>query len=126
MYSNAVAKLKTEIEQSKNNSYIQVVGEFLLSHLEKYPQDAEKVISADKTIVKSLDEMRKAAEKKKVGNCAVITPTEGFAIILKYFGIDSAGKEIQSSAAVPTVNVQKPVVTPKSKVDFDVSLDDFM
>ena len=122
--SDAITKLKTEIEQNKSNSYVQVVGEFLLDHLDKHPKDAEKILAKDKTIAKSLDEMRKAASKKKVGNCAMFTPAEGFAIVLKYFGIESA---------VPAAVVDpKPIVTPapkpktKSTVDFDVSLEDFL
>ena len=129
MYTNAVEKLKSEIDKAKNNPYVQVVGSFLLGHLEKHPKDAEKIIVADKTITKSLDEMRKAAEKKKVGNCAVLTDQEAFSIVLKYFGIDSA-VTIPVPAAAPAVSVQEPVVAPtpkqKSKIDFNVNLDDFI
>jgi len=126
--SDAITKLKTEIEQNKSNSYVQVVGEFLLGHLDKHPQDAEKILAKDKTIANSLDEMRKAASKKKIGNCAMFTPAEGFAIVLKYFGIEST-VDITVPAAVVD---PKPIVTPapklktKSAVDFDVSLDDFL
>lgn len=128
MHQEAVSKLKTEIDQNKSNSYIQVVGDFLLIHLDKHPQDAEKILANDKTIAKSLDEMRNLASKKKVGNCAMFTPAEGFAIVMKYFGIESA-IDITAPAAVVD---PKPVVSPnpkpkaKSAVDFDVSLDDFM
>ena len=115
MHQQAVLKLKTEMDNSKNNSYVQVVGNFLLQHLDKHHKDAEKFMSADKTIAKSLDKMREEASKKKVGNCAMFTPEEGFAIVLKYFGIESA------------VTISAPVATPqKSKVDFDISLDDLL
>lgn len=115
MHKEAVLKLRNEIEQSKNNPYVQVVGSFLLDHLEHNPQDAEKIMTVDKTTTKSLDEMQKAAAKKKVGICAVLTDQEGFGIVLKYFGIDSA------------VNIPVPAaVSQKSKVDFDISLDDLL
>ena len=115
MYQQAVLKLQSEIEQSKNNPYVQVVGSFLLGHLESNHQDAEKIMTVDKTITKSLDEMQKAAAKKKVGNYAVLTDQEGLGIVLKYFGIDSA------------VNIPVPAAVPqKSKVDFDISLDDLL
>jgi len=122
VYQEAVLKLKNEIEQSKNNPYVQVVGSFLLSHLESNHQDAEKIMTADKTITKSLDEMQKAAAKKKVGNCAVLTDQEGFAVVLQYFGIGSA-VTILAPVAAPIV---EPTLKQKSKVDFDVNLDDFL
>jgi len=122
MYQEAVLKLKNEIEQNKNNPYIQVVGNFLLGHLESNHQDAEKIMTADKTIVKSLDEMRNVASKKKVGNCAVLTDQEGFAVVLQYFGIGSA-VTILAPVAAPIV---EPTLKQKSKVDFDVNLNDFL
>lgn len=73
MLSKAITKLKTEMKQSENNPYIHVVGGFLIEHLDKNPKDAEKILAIDKTIGKSLNEMKKVAEKKKVGNCAVLT-----------------------------------------------------
>jgi hypothetical protein len=118
--SDAKAKLKAEIEASKSNPYVQVVGQFLLQHLDANPEAAEKVLAADKTIAKSLDEMKKAAEKKKVGNCAVLTDQEGFVVVLKYFGIDGAPTEV-------TTNIPQPVV-PESKPNdgFDIKLEDLL
>ena len=115
MLQNAISKLKSEMNQNADNSYIQVVGEFLLNHLKANPESAEKIMAPDKTIGKSLDEMRKVAEKKKVGNCAVLTDAEGFAVVLKYFGIEPLG------------NV--PAASPKPAapaVDFDVKLEDLL
>ncbi len=123
MYQDAVLKLKNEIGQSKNNSYVQVVGNFLLGHLDQHHEDAEKIMAEDKTIVKSLDKMRDEASKKKVGNCAMFTPEEGFAIVLQYFGIGSA---VTISAPV-AATIQKPVATPKkSEIDFNVNLEDLL
>ncbi|MHB1167053.1 MAG: hypothetical protein ACYC4E_00155 [Carboxydocellales bacterium] len=118
MIENAITKLKTEIEQSKNNPYIQIVGGFLLQHLDANPQDAEKIMAADKTISKSLDAMKKEAQKKKVGNCAVLTDQEGFSAVLKYFGIDGI---------IPaTVTTPKPVVEAQPANDFDIRLEDLL
>jgi excinuclease UvrABC nuclease subunit len=112
-----VSKIKAEMEKEKN-PYVQVVGGFLLQHLDKNPHDAEKILVQDKTIQKSLEAMKKEAEKKKVGNCAVLTDAEGFAVVLKYFGID--GQVVVPEAPVP-------MATPsKTSSDFDVKLDDFL
>jgi hypothetical protein len=115
----AIAKIKAEIDKEKNH-YVQVVGQFLLQHLEKNQQDAEKIVATDKTILKSLEEMRKVAEKKKVGNCAVLTDAEGFEVVTKYFGINAKPLAF-------VVPVMAPVATPSASVTgFDVKLDDFL
>jgi len=117
----AISKVRAEMTQNNANTYIQVVGGFLLDHLDKNSQDAEKILSADKTIDKSLEEMRKQAEKKQVKRSTMFTPQEGFTIVLKYFGIDAIVPE------VPMVNMPNPVQAEKKPVtnDFNVNLEDF-
>jgi len=120
MLEKAIKKIKAEMVKN-NNPYVQVVGGFLLQYLQVNPNNAEKIIQEGKTIGQSLNEMRKAAEKKKVGNCAVLTDQEGFGEVLKYFGIEGA---------IPIV-VPKPIeVTPvtitqdkKAETEFNVELD---
>ncbi|KUO75546.1 MAG: hypothetical protein APF81_27395 [Desulfosporosinus sp. BRH_c37] len=119
MQAKAIEKIQSEMTKDTANSYVQVVGGFLLQHLRQNPQDAEKILTADKTIGKSLGEMRKAAEKKKVGNCAVLTDPEGFAVVLNYFGVNSAA-DTQYRAAPALI----PLVKPESDINFDIKLED--
>ena len=119
MYQKAVSKLKSEIGQSKDKQFVKVVGEFLLDHLNIYPQDAEKIMAVDKTIVKSVDEMWKVAGKIKVNNRAGMTGEEGMAIVFKYFGIETT-VDVSVMTAAPAANAHKP------EVDFDVNIDDFL
>lgn len=109
-----IDRLRIEMEQNKADQYVQEVGQYLLDHLKANPRDTEK-IAADKTIKGSLAEMRKEAEKKKVGNMAVLTPQEGFSIVLAYFGITGA-----------PVNVPAPAAPVKKSAGFNVSLDDLL
>ncbi|MDF2790463.1 MAG: hypothetical protein K0S80_3564 [Neobacillus sp.] len=115
----AIEKIKAEMDKEKN-PYVQVVGEFLLNHLDKNPNDSEKIRAADKTILKSLEEMRKVASKKKVNNVAVLTPEEGFAVVMKYFGITGQPLAFDIPVASPVPMPSAPVA------DFDVKLDDFL
>lgn len=125
MKADAIAKLKAEMDGNKNNPYIKVVGEFLLGHLEADPGAAEKIMAADKTIAKSLEAMKAEARKKQHNGMAMLTDAEGFAIVLKYFGIEGA-----PAAATPAAPASPPVRTvPEAKPaapDFDVKLEDFL
>lgn len=90
--SEAVTKLRAEMEANQTNPYVQVIGAYLVKHLNSHPEHAESFLAEDKTILKSLDAMRKEAEKKKVGNVAVLTDAEGFAVVLEYFGAKKGAK----------------------------------
>lgn len=117
----AIKKLKDEMKKEKS-SYVQVIGKFLLQFIEANPDEAEKVLAKGKTIAGSLSEMEKEAKKQKVGNVAVLSDREGFAAVLKYFGIIGKVPAPPLVAAAPAeVN---PVVS--SPMNFDVSLEDFL
>jgi hypothetical protein len=117
--AEATAKIKAEIDKNPNDAYVRIVGEFLLKHLEANPGSAEQILTPDKTVKGSLSEMEKVARTKKCGNCAVLTDLEGFAIVLKYFGIDPVGLVVSPEA--PSV-----VPAPKPAAAFDVRLEDFL
>lgn len=108
----SVEKIKEEMGKNTNNSYIQVVGNFLLQHLEEYPDSSNKILTKDKTIAKSLEAMRAEASKKKVGNCAVLTDQEGFAIVLKYFGIG-----VENNPTLDPVKDEK--TSPPEELEFE-------
>ncbi|MCY9733132.1 hypothetical protein M5X17_05075 [Paenibacillus alvei] len=117
MLDQAKAKLQAEMAGAKDNDYVQFVGQYLLNHIESNPEDASKVMVEEKSIVKSLEAMRKAAEKKRKGNVAMLTPQEGFAVVFEYYGIKSP----ESVPAVPVVPAEVKVVD-----EFDIDLDDLL
>ncbi|QRG66948.1 Cas9 inhibitor AcrIIA9 family protein [Brevibacillus choshinensis] len=121
MLTDAISKLKTEITESKN-PYVQLVGQFLLQHLEQNPDDAACILKTDKSIMKSLDAMRKVAEKKKVGNMAVLSDDEGFAIVLNYFKAEEPAPA--DKKAEPGAEKQAEPVKPEQKASED-SEEDF-
>lgn len=105
--AKAVARINNEITE-KNNSYVRTVGNFLKEYLEIDPAAAEKILVKEKTITKSIGEMRKEANKNKIDGVGVLSDEEGFEIVLKYYDIDP--------------------VDPNEKAEdsFDVELDDFL
>lgn len=118
MKEKAIGKLKSEMEKEKS-SYVQIVGQFLLHQVENNLDAAEKILSKDKSIMKSLDAMRKAAEKQKVGNVAVLSDEEGFAVVLEYFGISNDKPDQAKSVSPPQQEKSTPI-------EFNVSLEEFL
>ncbi|MBM6385659.1 MAG: hypothetical protein JSY10_17000 [Paenibacillus sp.] len=110
---DAITKLKTEMEGKGSNTYIKLIGEFLIKHLQANPGSVDQILSADKTIAKSLLAMQAEAKKKSVGGMAMLTDEEGFAVVLNYFGLQG----------LPAVSPQ-PVEQKSAR--FDVKLDDFL
>lgn len=111
----AVKKLQDEITGSQNNPYIQVIGNFLIQHVQAHPECAEKIVVKSKSIAKSLEAMKSEARKKQSNGMAMLTDAEGYAIVLKYFEID--GQPVQAAQTIqPEPEVSR----------FDVKLDDFM
>lgn len=118
MLQKAIEKLKNEMDQNKNNPCIQAIGNFLVQCVKENPDAAGKILNKDKTISKSIEEMRKEASKKRVGNCAMLSDQEGFNIALKYFDIGAESKISETKLLVPEVK-------PK-KTNFDVTLDELL
>lgn len=122
MLDKAIKKINDEIEKEKN-PYVKVIGEYLLKVIADNEGAAEKILAADKTIMKSLEAMRKAAEKNKIGNMAMISDEEGFAIVLKYFEIKKEKKNDINNKKVIDFKVKK---EEKEEDIFNVSLDDYI
>lgn len=113
----AIKKITDEMNKSKA-AYIQVVGELLLDRVKADTVAAEAVMDQKKTIQGAVDEMRKAAEKVKVGNVGVIAPDEATAIIFEYFCINDDPTKKLSKSARKVEKEQEPL--------FDLSLDDLL
>lgn len=123
MLENAIKKIKNEMEK-ENNPYVKVIGEYLLQVLKDNESAAKKVLEKDKTIMKSLKEMEKAAQKVKVGNVGILTDEEGYAIVLKYFDIT---KEINESINNENViDFKSKKIEKQEEEILSISLDDYL
>lgn len=131
MVEQAIDKLEKEMTVNRVHPYLLAIGNFLVDYVKANPSTAEKILAENKTIIGSMKEMRKEAEKVKVGNCAVLTDDQGFEIVLKYYGIKKAAvSNTGSSTSVTQTNEPKTTnpaplsseVTPR----FVASLDEFL
>lgn len=110
MQKEAICKIKQEIEDNKENAYVNYVGEYLVDYINKNPQQAENIMKKEKTIAGSLNHMKSEAKKNVKNGMAMLTPDEGFKAVLDYYEIKEA----------PVLKV----VTEKKKID--ISLDDLL
>ena len=85
MINKAIEKIKAEMEQKKDNAYIQAIGDYLLKQVEINRDAAEKIVNENKTIETSLKEVEKVARKKAIGGCAVMSDAEVFKIVREYY-----------------------------------------
>jgi hypothetical protein len=124
MVQKAIEKLRSEMDSNRSNAYIQAVGQYLINHVDT--SSAEKILKADKSIAKSLDAMRSEASKKKVNNCAMFTPEEGFAIVMKYYGISGTPTVQTAPISRPAPAAPAPAPIAAKVDDFDLKLEDLL
>jgi len=111
MLQQALKRIQAEVNDSKKKE-LAFVGGQLMKYVRENPDKAALFTAEGKSIKGSFEAMRKAAEKVKVGNMAVLDPDEGMAIVMEYYGIKQDKPEPEPE--------QKP------EVSFDISLDDLL
>ena len=125
MINESITKINDEMEK-ENNPYVKLIGEYLLEVIKNNETAAEKILDKDKSIMKSLEEMRKAAEKVKVGNMAMISDEEGFSIVLKYFGIEKSEPKVIDDIKAVNIIERKVDKEEASEDMLDISLDAYL
>lgn len=95
MLDKAMEKIRAEMAEKTDNPYVQTIGKMLMAHLEERPEHADALLAENKTILKSLDVMRRYAQNIQVQGVAVVPDEVGHAIVLQFFGCwDGAPIEI--------------------------------
>lgn len=125
MINKAITKINDEMKK-ENNPYVKLIGEYLLEVIKNNETAAEKILDKDKSIMKSFDEMRKVAEKVKVGNMAMISDEEGFSIVLKYFGIEKSEPKVIDDIKAVNIIERKVDKEEASEDMLDISLDAYL
>ena len=127
MIEKAIEKIKAEMEVNKSG-YVQAIGKYLLQQIEVNKGAAEKIVSGDKTIKGSIQEMSKETRKNASNGCGVLTDVEGFVIVAKYFGFEAIQDkilEVEVSEIKENNNIKNEEVKNK-EIDFDIKLDDLL
>lgn len=135
MIERAIEKIKKEMEDKKENSYIQAIGDYLLKQVEINRDAAEKICNGTKTIEKNLKEVEKIAKKKAVAGCAVLSDSEVFKIVREYYQfeavqdkfiqieVDEIKEQIQEEVKEEKIQEKK---ENKEADDFSINFDDYL
>lgn len=85
----AIRKIRREMSENENNKYFQIVGAHLIEFLKENnsQENIDKIMTDDKSIKKSLTEMKKKAKESAVDSVGVLTDDEGFKIVRDYYGL---------------------------------------
>lgn len=102
MIQQALQKIQAELAEKPNDKYAQVIGGFLMKHLREHSEHAQYILTEGKTITGSLNAMREEARKHQKNGVGVLTDEEGFAVVLKYYGINPHGT-VPAAAAAPKI-----------------------
>lgn len=138
----AIKKINDEMQKDPNNTYMEIIGHYLIDRATAEPMVAAAINEPKKTLKDAMDKVMESAKKKKQGNVAVLTPDQVFEVIDDYFGLvrnaaamyKSLGMDLSAVAAAAAVSdvvaaaAPRPIVlqggkAKKSRVDID--LDDF-
>jgi hypothetical protein len=86
------ANKKLEVEMEQGNKYVKLIGQYLLDHLKKNPEEATAIMTDGKTIKGSVDAMQQEAMKAE--NSGMLSDPEGYAVVLTYFGISGQAPKV--------------------------------
>lgn len=130
MIEKAIEKIKVEMEEKKDNAYIQAIGDYLLKQIEINKESAEKIAEGTGTITQSLAEVEKVARTKAVSGCAVMADHEVFRIVREFYKFEAVqDKFIQVEVEeIKEQIIEEVKVKPSNvvKVDFSNNLDDYL
>jgi hypothetical protein len=105
MLKEALTKLQAEITASPKKQYLAVIGAYMMDRVRNHPEDVEKVMAEGKTLAGSLSAMKEEARKNQSDGCGFMTDEQGFAIVLKYYGVNvPSGAPDPVVAAVPAIS----------------------
>jgi hypothetical protein len=84
----AIIKINTEMQVKPDDLYLEAIGQHVIDHCGNVAA-AEAVLKKGKTLKGAMDKVMEAAKVRKQGSVAVMRDDEVYAIVDRYFGIDS-------------------------------------
>ena len=141
----AIKKINTEMQKDPNNTYMEIIGHYLIDRATVEPMVASAINEPKKTLKGAMDKVVETAKQKKQGGVAVLMPQQVFDVIDDYFGLTrnvaamykSLGVDMATVGTAPivsyateTADLPRPIVLQggkrKQKSRVDIDLDDFL
>lgn len=125
----AIKKIREEMERNKGDLFTVETGKYVLTQIETNKEASKKISAGTKTIAGALAYLQGEAKKRaKSGDtCVMMTNSEGFEIMSKYFGFENIQDEMVVEEKIePKVEAKEEVVEEDNvvEVDFSVNFDD--
>lgn len=85
MLEETIRRIKEEQEAGTGEKQI---GDYLLKHLKKQPEDEEKIGAEGKSLRGCMDYLKSRYREKATGGVAMVSDEEVFADVRAYYGIE--------------------------------------
>ena len=85
MLEETIRKIREEQEAGANEKQI---GDYLLKHLEKKPEDEEKIGAEGKSLAGCMQHLKGKYRERAEGGVAMVSDEEVFADVRAYYGIE--------------------------------------
>lgn len=84
MIDKAVAKLNAEMQKEPDNRYLEILGHYAIDRCD---QALASKLTGGRTLKGAMEAVVKRAKAARAGSVAVLTPTQVFGEVDKYFGL---------------------------------------
>lgn len=84
----AIKKINDEMQRDPNNTYMEIIGHYLIDRATAEPMVAAAINEPKKTLKGAMEKVRAIAGKKKHVGVSVLTHLEVFPAVDDYFGIE--------------------------------------
>lgn len=118
---DAIGKINQEMLKNPEDLYTEILGHYVIDRCMD-PSCEQLVAAEDKNLEGAMKAVRDAAEKKKHGSVAVLTPQEVFSEVDKYFGFEfDAAAQMQAMSVAGSAGY-----VPAKKETKVLRLEDFL
>lgn len=138
MIEKAIEKIKREMSENKEDSYIQAIGDYLLKQVEINIDAVKKILSNDKSIRGSLEEIERILKKNTKTRCVCLSDKEVFKMVREYYKfeavqdrfiqveVEEISKELEAEEDMLNNKIKDITITNKNDSDISFNLEDYL
>lgn len=124
MIEEAVKKIKEEMEKNKA-TYIQAIGNYVLTQIEINDKAAKEVVEGKRTLKDALKKVKVKARGKAVDGCAILSDEEVYEVVREYYGFEVEQPNATKVVVNEDITDRGPAKEEEHK-NFKVNLEDLL